>query len=109
MNDSAGEGRRRREESLERRQMQEPERALRPKRGEVVQEEREEAKQRLQRRKRIGGWHSQRSINRWPQGGGGQSPLPPLTGATPSLRIGPEELAHQASGEGAPRATEEPP
>lgn len=43
MNDSAGEGRRRREESLERRQMQEPEtKRLRPKRG-VVQEEREEA------------------------------------------------------------------
>ena len=44
VNDSAGEGRRRREESLERRQMQEPEtKRLRPKRGEAVQEEREEA------------------------------------------------------------------
>lgn len=108
MNDSAGEGRRRREESLERRQMQEPEtERLRPKRK-VVQE-REKRRNRGFKGERIGGWHFQRRMDRWPQGGGGQSPLPRRTGATPSLRIGPEELARQASGEGAPRATGEPP
>ena len=36
-------------------------------------------------------------------------PSSPPDGDTPSLRIGPEELARQASGEGAPRATGDPP
>lgn len=64
--------------------MQEPDtEGRRPRLGEVVQEERKEGIQRLKRRKRTGGGHSQRPIKRRTQGGGGQSPLPSLAGVSP--------------------------